>query len=252
VQRGYDAGPQAFEGAQGFFNVYNGAGNYAPERVFEDGNGGLEIEGTSVGIKQFPCCGSTHAAITMALEVLRDIQRDMSADGKRQSGLDPSQVKQIRILPNGNRLAHTNKPWPGTALEAKFSVQHVVARALVSGNVRLDHFSEACVQDPAIHELLNKTEALPHPDMPLTGDHLWGAEVIVHLHSGAVFSRRIEDLTCRDGNYPMSDAELWEKFRDCAAVRLAPDSVKHLYEQLHDLKGVQDVGSVTALLAVRD
>ncbi|ALM82327.1 MmgE/PrpD family protein [Bordetella sp. N] len=252
AQRGYDAGPQAFEGVQGFFNVYNGAGNYALERVFEAGDGGLEIEGTSVGIKQFPCCGSTHAAITMALEVLRDIQRDANPDARRQSGLDPSQVKQIRILPNGNRLAHTNKPMPRTVLEAKFSVQHVVARALVSGSVRLDHFSEACVQDPAILELLHKTEALPHPDMPLTGDHLWGAEVIVHLHSGAVFSRRIEDLTCRDGNYPMSDEELWEKFKDCAGARLAPVAVKQLYERLHNLKAIEDVGSVTALLSVHD
>lgn len=233
---GYDAGADAFEDKQGFFEVYNGRGKYTADLALQERDGMLEIAGSSVGIKQFPCCGSTHAAVTAALQLRGD------------RPLREEQIASIRILPNGNRLAHTNKPRPRTALEGKFSVQYVVARALLSGSVRLEHFSEAAIQAPEIQRLLPRIEASPHPDMPLTGDHLWGAEVIVHLASGEVLSRRLEDLPCRDGNYPMTDAELWEKFQDCAGAALPPDTVTALFETLHGLRTLPDAAAICRLM----
>jgi len=237
AQAGYDAGEHVFEDKQGFFEVYNGAGKYLLERVFEGHDGRLEIEGSSVGIKQFPCCGSTHAAVTAALQA------------RGQTPLREAQIRSIRILPNGNRLAHTNKPRPRTALEGKFSVQYVVARALLSGAVRLEHFVEEAIQEPEIQRLLQKIEASPHPDMPLAGEHLWGAEVIVQLASGEVLSRRLEDLPCRDGNYPMTDDELWEKFQDCAGAALPSDNVAALFKAIHGLPALPDAAAIVRLMA---
>nr|WP_255701840.1 MmgE/PrpD family protein [Bordetella sp. LUAb4] len=237
AQAGYDAGEDAFEDKQGFFEVYNGLGKYVADRAFEERGGVLEIEGSSVGIKQFPCCGSTHAAVTAALELR----------GERR--LREEQIARIEILPNGNRLAHTNKPQPRTALEGKFSVQYVVARALLSGAVRLEHFSEQAIQAPEIRRLLPRIDASPHPDMPLNGAYLWGAEVIVHLTSGEVLSRRLEDLPCRDGNYPMTDDELWEKFQDCAGAALPRANVTPLFEVIHELQTLPDAAAIARLMA---
>ena len=236
AEGGYDAGQCALEDKQGFFDVYNGSGKYALEKVFDTESQQLEIEGESIGVKQFPCCASTHAAITAALQV--------QAHGKPR--LD--EIEHIAILPNGNRLAHTNKPFPRTGLEAKFSVQYVVARALVSGTVRLDHFSDDRVREPAIQQLLNKIQAEPHPDMPLAGDNLWGAEVIVRLKSGQVLSRRVANLPCRDGNYPMTADERWNKFEDCAGTRLSPAAARALYDEINGLASLTNVAAIVRLM----
>ena len=72
AQRGYDANPFALEHSQGFLNVFNGPGTFDVRKLFEDWASPLEIEGASIALKQFPCCGSTHPAITMMLRLVRE------------------------------------------------------------------------------------------------------------------------------------------------------------------------------------
>jgi len=113
----------------------------------------------------------------------------------------------------------------------------------------LEHFSEQAIQAPEIQRLLPRIKANPHPGMPLTGEHLWGAEVIVHLSSGEVLSRRLEDLPCRDGNYPMTDDELWEKFQDCAGTALPRENVTALFKAIHELQTLPDAAAIARLMA---
>ena len=67
AEAGYDANPAALEHKQGFLNAYNGPGNHDAERMFEDWASPLEVTSKTMGLKQFPCCGSTHPAISMML-----------------------------------------------------------------------------------------------------------------------------------------------------------------------------------------
>jgi hypothetical protein len=76
----------------------------------------------------------------------------------------------------------------------------------------------------------------------------WGAEVVVTLKDGRVVSRRVDHLVGRGGDRPMSDAELWDKFEDCAARALPREQVAPLYERLETLDKVQDMSQVTRLL----
>ncbi|MDQ4061538.1 MAG: MmgE/PrpD family protein, partial [Pseudomonadota bacterium] len=140
---GFDASRQAFEHHQGFLNVFNGPGTFDVEKIFANWGEPLEIEADSIGLKQFPCCGSTHAAIAMMLKLVREEQ------------IGPDDVTRIEILPLARRLRHTNTPRPRTPLEAKFSVQYVVARALKDQAVRLKDFEGQAHDDPVIARLLD-------------------------------------------------------------------------------------------------
>ena len=73
---------------------------------------------------------------------------------------------------------------PGTELQAKFSVQYVVARALLDGAVKLEHFEEAAISEAAVTDLLARMQAKAHPDMPDDADSQWAAEVVVHTTDG--------------------------------------------------------------------
>lgn len=238
AERGFDANLSAFEHHQGFLEVFNGPGTYNIEAMVEGWGEPLEIADPSIGLKQFPCCGSTHPAIMMALALVRDQQ--VAADA----------IEGIEILPHGRRLRHTDTPNPTTPLEAKFSVQYVVARALNDGAVRLKHFEPHAVMEPAIQRLLAITRARPHPEMADDAPEQWGAEVVLTLKDGRRLSARVDNLVGRGGDNPMSSDELWEKFSDCVERVLPREQVMPLFERLETLEKASSIRDVMRLLEV--
>ena len=239
AERGFESNPAALEHKQGWFNVYNGAGNYAPERLFENWGSPWEIETADNGLKQFPCCGSTHPAIAMMLALVRE------------EGVTADAVDAIQILAHRRRLPHTDNPDPRTPLGAKFSIQYCTARALADGAVRLRDFEGDAVMEDRVRRLLPIITAGPHPDMPDDSPKQFGAEVIVSLKDGRRLSRRVDHLVCRGGDNPMSSDELFEKFEDCATRSLAHDQIAPLFERLETLETATDLGQVTRLLEPR-
>jgi len=72
AEAGYDANPAVLEHKQGFFNAFNGPGNYDADKIFDHWADPLEVTGKTMGLKQFPCCGSTHPAIAMMLALRQE------------------------------------------------------------------------------------------------------------------------------------------------------------------------------------
>ena len=236
---GYDANPAVLEHKQGFFNAFNGPGNYAADKIFEHWADPLEITGKTMGLKQFPCCGSTHPAIAMML-ALRHEERIRADD-----------VAKIEIMPHRRRLPHTDNPSPQTPLQAKFSVQYAVARVLLDGAVRIADFEGDAHLDARIRPLLARTTAFAHPDMADDADAQFGAEVRVTMNDGRVLSRRVDDMAGRGGDHAMSSEELWEKFDDCARRALPKEDIMPLFERLETLEKAADIRAVTRLLVKR-
>ena len=239
AERGFDSADDAMEHHQGFFNVFNGPGTYDVGRLFESWGEPWEIEADSIGLKQFPCCGSTHPAVTMALQLRQD------------AGFDIGQLAAIEIFPHDRRLRHTNTPWPESALEAKFSVQYAVARALLNGVPRLADFEGSAHQDPAIQRLLGITQARPHPAMADDAPEQWGAEVVLTMNDGRRLARRVDNLVGRGGDNPMSRDELWDKFSDCAGRALSREQSASLFACLETLEDLDDIDALDRLLETR-
>ena len=237
AREGFTANPAAFEHPQGFFEVFNGAGTYDPARIFADWAAPLELEDDGIAIKPYPCCGSAHAAIRAALNL------------RTETALDPAQIAKITVLPHPRRLPHTDNPWPKTELQAKFSVQYLVVRALMDGAIKLSHFDDAAISDPRVSALLSNLDARPHPDM---GDHSasqWAAEVIVETHSGARLSHRIDDLMAGGGAVPLTTADMRDKFMDCAAAIGPADWAGALFAELETLDTAPSLAPVLTMMA---
>jgi 2-methylcitrate dehydratase PrpD len=238
AEAGYGANLAAIEHSQGFLNVFNGPNLFDAEKMFTNWASPLEIEDPNVALKQFPCCGSTHAAIMMMLALRRD------------HNLKVDEVAKVEILLHSRRFRHTDNPDPQTPLQAKFSVQYVVARALVDGTIRLKDFEGNAHFDPVVRKILSKTEAHPHPDMADDSRDQWGAEVIVTLRDGRRLAKRVDNLVGRGADNPMTPDELWEKFDDCARSSLPRAQVAPLFERLENLHTANDMNDVTALMYV--
>jgi len=73
----------------------------------------------------------------------------------RENDLTPGMVAKIESRTHPRRFAHTNRPDPRGALDAKFSVQYCVARALVSRAVLIEHFEDGSYDEPEVRSVLN-------------------------------------------------------------------------------------------------
>jgi 2-methylcitrate dehydratase PrpD len=189
-----------------------------------------------ISLKEFPCCGSTHPAIYMAM-ALRERDAPRAED-----------VDRIRVLTHPRRLPHTDNPSPGTALEAKFSMQYCVARALLDGAPRLAHFEGDACLEPRVRALTARVDVAADEEMARRDDRAFGAHVFVYLGVGRVLDARVEHMPGRGPDHPMSEEELRAKFMDCAVRTLPASRARALFDRLTALESLPDV-SVLARLA---
>jgi 2-methylcitrate dehydratase PrpD len=230
---GFTANPGAFEHKQGFLLVFNGAGNFDADAMLRDWGSPWDIVQPGVGIKQYPCCGSTHSAVDAMLLLVR------------QHDLAPAQVKRVDSWTHPRRLAHTNRPDPSSELDAKFSVQYCLARALTDRAVKLEHFIGDSFRDPAIRDLLPRIHAAPHPEMSMDSSEHLGAEVRVTLTDGRVLAQKVRQAVGCGSADPLPEALLEAKFLDCASLVLPADAAGGLLTMLRGLERVTTIGSVT-------
>ncbi len=236
---GFTAGDTAFEHKQGYFEVFNGAGNYDASKALPAWADPLDITRPGIAIKSYPCCGSTHPAIDCMLELVH------------KHNLKPEQVARIESWTHARRLEHTNRPDPQSDLDAKFSVQYTLARALKDRTVRLEHFEGTNWQDPATRAILPKIHAAPYTTDQFPADNHFGAEVKVTLTDGRVVSTKTDQALGRSVDKPLPADMLKAKFDNCAARALSADNVARLYAAIQDFENAKDVREIAALAAGR-
>ncbi|MHA6761438.1 MmgE/PrpD family protein [Streptacidiphilus sp. PAMC 29251] len=236
AERGYTADLFALEKPQGFLAAYDGLDNTRPQRLVEPTDR-WEIEGELFGLKQFPCCGSTHPAILAALDIVS------------RTPLTADDIARVEIRTHHRRLGHTDNPAPASALAAKFSIQYAVVRALLEGAVRLGDFEGVAYRDPDAVALLARTTALPAPDSDDPGAEM-AAQVTVTTRDGATLHGQVSGSLGRGPADPMTEQEMWRKFQDCALRILPADCAGQAFEALSTMLDAKDIASVTALLQV--
>ena len=228
ARNSFTSNHQALEHQQGFVNLFNGLGNFNIDVFFENRQS-LAIDLPTLGIKQYPCCGSTHPAINAVTEL------------KRAHEIDSANVEKITIYIHARRLQHTNNPRPKTTLEAKFSLQYVVVKALVADTIGLKDFQENAFLDPKLQELLGRVNALPFGAQGAPDGEPWDAEVVVVLKSGETVRGRVNNMVGRSGANAMSVLELKQKFDDCADGKITNSQRDHVFELLMNLEAVSDL-----------
>ena len=232
AREGFTANAAAFEHKQGFFEVFNAPGAYDAEKILADWADPLQILEPGVAIKQFPCCGGTHSAADAVLRL------------RQEHALTPDRIEKIESRTHDWRYRHTNRPDPNSALDAKFSVQYVMARALVEGRLRLEHFEGDAYKDPDVRALLQRIESTPHDD----DDDRYSAYVTITLKDGTVLEQYVARAKGRGPAQALTAGELKAKFVACAQRALPADDIEALYESCQTLETLNDVRALIRIM----
>lgn len=227
---GFTANPGALDAAQGFLAVYNGAGTYDTAAILAQ-PATLEINRGLNPIKAYPCCHSTHASIEAARQI------------RAAHAPAPADIDRVDIVVDALRMPHTDRPQFDDALAGKFSLQYVVARALLDGTVRLEHFDGDAHLDPAVRGLMARTHVSPAPGPPTNS---FAGQVSVTTMSGRVLTA-VRDPASDPPELHADPPQLWDKLADCASCVLAASDVAALVAALLAFPGSGDVRQLVRL-----
>jgi len=228
---GLTANPAALEGTQGFLEVYNGAGNYRAEAVSTFGEE-LEIMRSGLKFKKYPSCGSTHAPIDAALDLIR---------GRPLRAAD---IDTVTIAINQRRITHVNRPKVSNGLEGKFSIQYTVAAALADGAISLRHFNDETVARPELQQLVGHVNAVGIPDLESLSQR---CELTVKLKDGSTRSVRRDDAEGRGSDEFVRYLE--PKFIDCVEQAYPREHARALFRDLDAFETLTDIAPVMHKLA---
>jgi 2-methylcitrate dehydratase PrpD len=225
-----------FEHEQGFLDVFNGPGTYDVRRALDAWAAPLDIVRPGIAIKQYPCCGSTHPALDAMLDIV----------GRRR--IDPDDVTRIDACIHARRLKHTNRARPDSNLDAKFSLQYVLARALIDGRVGVADFERDRYRDPRVQALLPRVHVAPYDDTQFDAANHFGGAVRVTLRDGSVETARVEQALGRTSDNPVPAQRLRDKFDQCARTVLREHAVAPIADAIASIETLADMRALTHLI----
>jgi 2-methylcitrate dehydratase PrpD len=229
---------RVFEHEHGFLDVFNGPGQHDVARGLAAWAAPLDIVVPGIAIKQYPCCGSTHPALDALLDLVR------------RHDLQSTDIVRIEAWIHARRLQHTNRPDPRSALDAKFSLQYVLARAALDRCVALRHFEGDAHADPRVRALLPRITVSAYDTTQFDPANHFGGAVRLTLADGRVLQAQVEQALGRSSAHPLPAALLRAKFELCASRVLRQDAVAAVAALCETVDTLPDLRALTT--AVRD
>jgi 2-methylcitrate dehydratase PrpD len=243
AQEGVTANPDVIEAKNGFYDTLVGPGHYDAERMAEGLGDPFYIESPGIGLKMYPSCYHTHRALDGVFQLLgehRLSDKDIAAVDVGTS------ERAMRVLAFSE---------PATPYQAKFSMPHCIAAAVVDHQVTLETFTDHKFEDRNIVAARKKVH-LSFPDVPIwpgladvgPDTEFVGNPVTIRTTDGRSYSARV-DIPRGDPALPLTDDELLTKYRECGRRQLRPDDIERSVGLVLGLETVADIGTLMAILS---
>ncbi len=242
AQEGITANPDIIEAKNGFYDTLVGQGHYDAERMAEGLGKPFYIESPGIGLKKYPSCYHTHRALDGVLQLLGEHR------------LSDKDITEIDVGTSQRALRVLAFSEPATPYQAKFSMPHCIAAAVVDHQVTLDTFTAHKMEDRAIVEARKKVH-LSFPDIPIwpgladvgPDTEFVGNPVTIRTTDGQSYNARV-DIPRGDPALPLTDDELLAKYRDCGRSQLCPEDIERSVGLVLGLEKVADIATLMATL----
>lgn len=143
------------------FLASNGGGQQQPDKLIEDWAAPWRIIAPGLEFKPYPTCAGTHSAADAAF----NLRSRWLAESGKPIGEIAEDVHAIEVsFPPGGDIAASVRN-PQTGIEARFSLEYVIAAVLLHNRLSLEDFDDAPVDDE-IMALARKVTRKPDMTAP--------------------------------------------------------------------------------------
>jgi len=231
---GFTASPNGLEADRGFFRA--AGGGYTVEMI--DGKLGNPWTFTSPGvsIKPHPSGSLTHPGMAVMRELID--RHDLRAE----------RIRRVSVGTNHNMPNALIHHRPRTELQAKFSMEFCMAILLLERKAGLEQFTDEVVNRPDVQAMIAKIDFGMHPEAEAAGFDKMTTIIEVETDDGRVV-KGAADFGKGSPVNPMSDDELSDKFRQCAAWGgLDRDRTERVLDLAWRIEKLPDINELTELL----
>ena len=235
---GFTASENGLEADRGFFRA--AGGGYSVEMI--DGKLGdpWTFAFPGVSIKPHPSGSLTHPGMAVLMELIM------------RHDLKPERVKRVAVGTNHNMPNALIHHRPKNELQAKFSMEFCMAILLIERKGGLEQFTDDVVNRPDVQAMIKKVNFGVHPEAEAAGFDKMTTIIEVELDDGSVVKGQADFGKGSPAN-PMTDEELAEKFRQCAAWGgLDRDQTKTVLDLVWRIEELKDVGELMKLLRLSE
>jgi 2-methylcitrate dehydratase PrpD len=243
AQEGITANANIIEAKNGFYDTLVGKDHYDAERMADDLGNPFYIESPGIGLKKYPSCYHTHRALDGVFQLLGEHR------------LSDKDIIEVDVGTSERAMRVLAFSEPETPYQAKFSMPHCIAAAVVDHQVTLDTFTSHKLEDRNIIEARKKVH-LSFPDVPIwpgladvgPDTEFVGNPVKIRTTDGRSYNARV-DIPRGDPALPLTDNELLSKYRDCGRSQLRPDAIEQSLSLALGLENVVDIGTLMTILS---
>lgn len=234
AELGFTASPNGLEADRGFFRA--AGGGYSPEMIEGKLGDPWTFHFPGVSIKPHPSGSLTHPGMAVMMDLIR------------KHDIDAKRVKRVSVGTNHNMPNALIHHQPKNELQAKFSMEFCMAILLLDRAAGLDQFTDAFVDREDVRALIPKVHFGVHPEAEAAGFDKMTTIVEVEMDDGRIHAGRADFGKGSPAN-PMTDDELSEKFRQCAAWGgLDAGRTQAILDLAWNIESLRDVNELTALL----
>lgn len=230
----FTASPNGLEAERGFFRA--AGGGYTAEMIVGKLGNPWTFASPGVSIKPHPSGSLTHPGMAVMMDLIE------------RHDLRPERISRVSVGTNHNMPNALIHHRPRTELQAKFSMEFCMAILLLERKAGLSQFTDEVVNRPDVQAMITKIDFDTHREAEAAGFDRMTTIVEVETSDGRVV-RGVADFGKGSPANPMSDAELSDKFRQCAAwsgFDLAQG--ERVLELAWRIETLDDVGELTRLL----
>ena len=225
AELGFTASLDALEYPQGFLSAVSPDGEVDRESPAHGLGSEWKIVKYRLGIKKYPACYCTHRALDAMLELLA------------RQPLQPAEIARITVSLSDTHALILRNHQPQTGLAAKFSIEFAMAAAVIARRAGLAEYTDGFVRRPDVQDLMRRVgiETNRDYDPEVSGASVFD-QVRVELVGGRIVESAKVARAKGHADRPLSEDELFEKFRTCldaGGARIAPDV---LFDRLRHLE----------------
>lgn len=225
----------SIDGARGFYATH--IGRVPEQRQLPAFDLGTRWQMLDTALKPYPCCHIIHAFVDAALEL------------RGQFAIEDVERIECPLVLDWHKLIAEPRAecvQPATPYRALFSMQYVVALALLRGQVTLADFHDRTLQAPEIMALAHKVWCVDDPlsDYPA---HFPG-ELAVHLRDGRVLRCR-KPVSLGTPENPLPQQALEAKFASNATRVIRADAAQELQALVQRIDSLPEIDTILALTA---